>query len=83
MFNNAKEYNEEASDIYEAAVELQKQARELVAQEKSRPDDEFRDEDGKLPLSEIQHNGQAWRVGKFCSRSLGHSERMNRGANIV
>ncbi|KAI3540002.1 hypothetical protein CSPX01_08457 [Colletotrichum filicis] len=65
MFNNAKEYNEEASDIYEAAVELQRQARELVAQEKSRPDDEFRDEDGKLPLSEIQHNGQAWRVGDW------------------
>ena len=27
-------------------------------------DDEFRDEDGKLPLASIEHNGQTWRVGK-------------------
>lgn len=65
MFNNAKHYNEEGSEIFEAAVELQKQAHGLVAQEKARPDDEFRDEDGKLPLAEIQYNGQSWKVGKL------------------
>ncbi|KAI8150683.1 Chromatin structure-remodeling complex subunit RSC1, partial [Colletotrichum sp. SAR 10_70] len=65
MFNNAKHYNEEGSEIFEAAVELQKQAHGLVAQEKARPDDEFRDEDGKLPLAEIQYNGQSWKVGDW------------------
>lgn len=65
MFNNAKLYNEDGSEIYQAAVELQQQARLLAEQEKSRPDDDFRDEDGKLPLAEIQHNSQSWKVGKF------------------
>lgn len=70
MFDNAKVYNEDDSDVYKAAVELQKQARLLAEQERAKPDDDFRDEDGKLPLAEIQHNGQTWRVGKlFCERS--------------
>lgn len=65
MFENAKLYNEDDSPIYKAAVELQKQARILVEQEKAKPDDDFRDEDGKLPLAEIQHHGQTWRVGEW------------------
>jgi chromatin structure-remodeling complex subunit RSC1/2 len=65
MFENAKQYNEEGSDIYKAAVELQARAREIASQEKARPDDAFRDDDGKLPLSEIQHKGETWRVGDW------------------
>lgn len=65
MFENAKLYNEDDSPVYLSAVELQRQARFLAEQEKAKPDDDFRDEDGKLPLSEIQHNGQIWKVGKF------------------
>lgn len=65
MFENAKRYNEDDSEVYLAAVELQKQARFLAEQEKAKPDDDFRDEDGKLPLSEIQYNGQVWRVGEL------------------
>ncbi|POR35458.1 Chromatin structure-remodeling complex subunit RSC1 [Tolypocladium paradoxum] len=65
MFENAKLYNEDDSDVYQAAVELQRQARTLAEQEKAKPDDDFRDEDGKLPLAEIQYNGQTWRVGDW------------------
>lgn len=64
MFDNAKTYNEDDSELYQAAVELQKHAQELANQEKAKPDDDFRDEDGKLPLADIQHNGETWRVGK-------------------
>lgn len=64
MFENAMQYNEEGSDIYDDAVELQKEARRLVAQEKSKSDEAFRDEEGKLPLREVEHNGEVWKVGK-------------------
>ncbi|KAF7563758.1 hypothetical protein G7046_g372 [Stylonectria norvegica] len=65
MFENAKRYNEDDSDVYAAAVELLKQARILADQERKRPDDDFRDEDGKLPLANIQYGGQSWRVGDW------------------
>lgn len=65
MFENAKLYNEDDSPLFKAAVELQLQARVLALQEKARPDDDFRDEDGKLPLSEIVYNGEQWRVGDW------------------
>lgn len=65
IFENAKEYNEEGSEVYEDAVELQKQARIIAEEEKAKPDDQFRDEDGKLPLSHIEYQGQIWRVGKL------------------
>lgn len=64
MFENAKLYNEDDSPVYLAATELQTQSRILAEQERAKPDDDFRDEDGKLPLSEIQHIGQSWKVGK-------------------
>ncbi|SPO05509.1 related to member of RSC complex [Cephalotrichum gorgonifer] len=66
MFENAKRYNEDGSDLFEAAVELQKFARQLARQEKDRPDEDFRDDEGKLPLSEIQGvQGETWRVGDW------------------
>jgi chromatin structure-remodeling complex subunit RSC1/2 len=65
MFENAMAYNEEGSEIYDHATELQKQARILAEQEKAKSDSAFRDEDGKQPLSEIQYNGQIWKVGKL------------------
>lgn len=65
MFENAKEYNEEESQIYKDAVELQNQARILIEQEKAKPDDEFEDEEGRRPAPELQHRGEIWRVGKF------------------
>ncbi|KAL7929395.1 hypothetical protein V8C35DRAFT_196128 [Trichoderma chlorosporum] len=65
MFENAKTYNEDDSPVYEAAVKLQQQARALAEQEKLRPDDDFRDEDGKLPLASIEYSGETWRVGDW------------------
>lgn len=64
MFDNAKTYNEDDSELYQAAVELQGQALVMANEEKARPDDDFRDEDGKLALADIDHNGETWRVGK-------------------
>ncbi|KAK5993136.1 Chromatin structure-remodeling complex subunit RSC1 [Cladobotryum mycophilum] len=65
MFENAKLYNEDDSEVYRAAVDLQQQARILAEQEKVKPDDDFRDEDGKLPLAEIHYSGDTWRVGDW------------------
>lgn len=65
MFENAKQYNEEGSQIFQDAVELQQQARLLAEQEKARPDNEFEDEDGRRPLTEIVNRGEVWKVGKF------------------
>lgn len=65
MFENAQTYNEDDSDIYDAAVRLRKQARVLAAQERARPDDDFRDEEGKLPLAEVLHNGETYKIGAY------------------
>lgn len=64
MFENAKLYNEDDSEVFEAAVSLQQQARVLAEQEKLKPDDDFRDEDGRLPLASIDYSGEVWKVGK-------------------
>lgn len=63
MFENAKEYNIETSQLYKDAVQLQDHARELVDQGKTKPDNEFEDENGRRPISEIHHRGDVWRVG--------------------
>lgn len=73
MFENAMRYNEEGSDIYDDAVELQKEARRLADQERSKSDEVFRDEEGKLPLSEVVHNGQLWRVGTLNRAKSSHN----------
>ncbi|KAH6668673.1 hypothetical protein F5X68DRAFT_176476 [Plectosphaerella plurivora] len=65
MFNNAQQFNEDGSEIFENAVRLQAEARRLVAEQKARPDDDFRDDDGKLPLSEIWHRAEKYQVGDW------------------
>ncbi len=65
MFDNAKEYNEEGSHIYQCAVDLQKEAHALAEQEKSKPDSAYVDEDGRIPLPEILHKGEVWKVGDW------------------
>ncbi|RCI11522.1 hypothetical protein L249_7391 [Ophiocordyceps polyrhachis-furcata BCC 54312] len=65
MFENAKRHNQRDSEVANAAVELQRQARLLAQQEMCKPDEDFRDEDGRLPLDAIEHNGQIWRVGDW------------------
>ncbi len=53
------------SPIYKDAVDLQKEARSLAEQEKKKPDSEYMEEGGRLPLSEILHNGELWKVGDW------------------
>lgn len=65
MFDNAMAYNEEDSDIYRDAVELKREARALAAAEKARTDDELRADAGKIPLQQIEYEGEVWRVGDW------------------
>jgi chromatin structure-remodeling complex subunit RSC1/2 len=72
MFENAKEYNLEESQVYKDAVDLQREAHILAEQEKKKPDSDFVDEDGKLPLPEILYNGEIWKVGDWVHLSNGN-----------
>lgn len=65
MFENAKSYNLENSQVYKDAVDLQREARVLAEQEKKKPDSDFVDEDGRLPLTEILYEGELWKVGDW------------------
>jgi chromatin structure-remodeling complex subunit RSC1/2 len=65
MFENAKAYNQDGSEIWECAVHLQQEARKLAEQEKAKPDSAYVDDDGRLPLAEILHNGEVWKVGDW------------------
>ena len=66
MFNNAKMYNQDESQIYKDAVFLQKEAQKLAEQEKKKPDAEYVMEEGRLPLPNgILHNGELWKVGDW------------------
>lgn len=66
LFNNAKQFNEEGSEIYQDAVELQAEAHKLLEIEKAKPDDEYLMEDGRRPLpSGILHKNELWKVGDW------------------
>ncbi|KAK4228205.1 hypothetical protein QBC38DRAFT_362517 [Podospora fimiseda] len=65
MFEAAKQNNPPGSDLHEDAAVLQKEAQVLAEQEKAKPDDDFRDEDGKLPLTSIESKGEVWKVGDW------------------
>ena len=66
LFNNAKQFNEDGSEIYRAAADLQAEAQNLVNTEKAKPDDEYLMEDGRRPLPNgILHKNELWRVGDW------------------
>ena len=65
MFNNAISYNLETSQVYKDAIDLQKEARSLAEAEKKKPDSDFVDEDGRLPLAQILYNNEIWKVGDW------------------
>jgi len=66
MFENAKQYNEEDSQIYKDAVHLQKESRKVAKAEKEKPDTEYVMEEGRIPMpSGIVHNGELWKVGDW------------------
>jgi chromatin structure-remodeling complex subunit RSC1/2 len=66
IFNNAKQYNTDDSDIYKDAVALQIEAGKLYDAEKAKPDEAFVDDEGKVPLPNgILHNGELYKVGDW------------------
>ena len=66
MFENAKQYNEEDSEIYKDAVHLQNEARKTAQAEKEKDDSEFVMEEGRIPMPNgILHNGELWKVGDW------------------
>ncbi|KAH7138079.1 hypothetical protein B0J11DRAFT_475353 [Dendryphion nanum] len=66
MFENAKRYNEEDSQIYKDAVHLQKEARKTAQEEKDKPDTDYVMEEGRIPMpTGILHNGELWKVGDW------------------
>ena len=66
MFDNAKLYNEDDSEIYRLAVELQQEGHKAADEENAKPDTEFVDEEGRIPLpSGVMHNGELYQVGDW------------------
>ena len=66
MFENAKQYNEEDSQIYKDAVHLQKEARKIAKAEQEKPDTDYVMEEGRIPMPNgILHNGELWKVGDW------------------
>ena len=66
MFNNAMAYNEDASEIYQDAAELLQEAQALANAEKAKPDEEYLDDDGRLPLPQgILYKNNMWKVGDW------------------
>ncbi|TGZ80195.1 Bromodomain-containing protein [Ascodesmis nigricans] len=75
MFENAKIFNEEDSDIYKNAVALQEELRKSAEIENARTDEELAGagEDGeggsrklfRIPLDKIEHKGETYRVGDW------------------
>ena len=66
VFNNAKSYNEDESQIYKDAVYLQKEAHQLAEAEMKKPDTEYVMEEGRLPLPNgILYNSELWKVGDW------------------
>jgi chromatin structure-remodeling complex subunit RSC1/2 len=66
MFENAKLYNADDSQIYKDAVHLQKESRNTARLEKEKPDTDYAMEEGRIPLpSGILHNGELWKVGDW------------------
>ena len=66
MFENAKLFNEDDSQIYKDAVYLQKEARRLAAVEREKSDSDFVMDEGRKPKpGGIEHNGELWKVGDW------------------
>jgi chromatin structure-remodeling complex subunit RSC1/2 len=66
LFNNAKQFNEDGSEIYRDAIDLQKEAQRLADIERAKPDDEYLMEDGRRPLPNgILYKSELWKVGDW------------------
>lgn len=70
LFNNAKLFNADSSQIYKDAVHLQQVMRGLAEEELKKPDSVYQDPDAnskiaRLPLDQFEHRGEIYRVGDW------------------
>jgi len=66
MFENAKSYNQDESQVYKDAVYLQKETKKIAEEVRNKPDTDYVMEDGRLPMPDgILHNGELWKVGMY------------------
>lgn len=66
MFENAKSYNQDDSQIYKDAVHLQAEAQRLAEEENAKSDSEYVMEEGRIPMPNgILHNGELYKVGDW------------------
>lgn len=70
MFNNAKQFNTDGSEIYQDAVHLQQIMMTLAEEEMKKPDSVYQDPDSnsktsRLPLDQVEHRGEIYRVGDW------------------
>lgn len=66
MFDNAKSYNQDESQIYKDAVDLQTEAHRLADEERAKPDTDYVMEEGRIPMpTGILYNGELYKVGDW------------------
>lgn len=70
IFNNAKQYNAETSQIYLDAVRLQQTLAAVADEELRKPDSAYQDPDSnsktsRLPLDSVEHRGETYKVGDW------------------
>lgn len=66
MFENAKRYNMDESQIYKDAVVLQEESHRLADEERAKPDTDYVMEEGRIPMPDgILHNGELYKVGDW------------------
>lgn len=70
MFDNARTFNEDESQLHQDAVMLQDELHRAEQSEMAKSDEELAGgEEGslakKIPLDKIEHNGETYRVGKI------------------
>jgi chromatin structure-remodeling complex subunit RSC1/2 len=70
MFDNAKMLNPEGTQIYKDTLALQKTMVRITQDELAKPDSVYQDPDSsskvaRLPLDNVEHNGEIYRVGDW------------------
>lgn len=66
MFDNAKAYNQDESEIHKDAVDLQAEAHRLADEERAKPDTDYVMDEGRIPMpTGILYNGELYKVGDW------------------
>ncbi|CAN6654429.1 chromatin structure-remodeling complex subunit Rsc2p [Trichomonascus vanleenenianus] len=70
MFNNARQFNQEGSPLYNDANTLENTMRLLAEEELKKPDSVYQDtasnaKTSRLPLDQVEHRGEVYKVGDW------------------